>query len=122
MPKAPQDRISLQDVDARKYYCSGFSLYAASSLMANPYLLVKRRQQLGMQSGLLRIYASEGLRSLFRGGTLCWVSGCNRMAYFTVYEHVTNLLEHVTSRSNGSCALFSHSSGKESISRGVAGE
>jgi hypothetical protein len=114
------ERIRLEDLDKNKYYFSGFVLYTISSLLANPYLLVKRRQQLGMNGGVMKTFATEGLGALFRGGSLCWVSGCNRMIYFTIYEHVTNAMEqaHITEHKR----VNDHVSNiKQSLTRGTAG-
>ena len=113
-------------MDMIKYYSSGFVLYALSSLMANPYLLIKRRLQLGINGGVLQTLSSEGPKSLFRGGSLCWVSGSNRMVYFTLYEHVTTVLDHVrdgstTRQHTDSVSYSTASNGKQSLSKGVAG-
>lgn len=116
--------VGLSDLDSARYYSSGFTLYAVSSLMANPFLLVKRRQQLGMSGGLTRVVSSEGVRSLFRGGTLCWVSGINRMGYFTVYEHVTSALEKMyqnVSPSKHHKGDPTIAVGTQSLSTGIAG-
>ena len=121
MAQVSQNRLEIKDMNLIKYYSSGFALYALSSLMANPFLLVKRRLQLGIDGGVVQTCMSEGPKSLFRGGSLCWVSGSNRMLYFTMYEYVTNLLENIN-KSYIKERKLSCSNGYQSMSTGVAGE
>jgi hypothetical protein len=110
-PKVSTKRLRLEDLDIMRFYSSGFMLYAVSSLLANPFVIVKRRTQLGMDSSVRQIFLTEGMQGLFRGGSLCWVSGSNRMQYFTIYESAINILETFNTTSN----IW------QSVSRGVAG-
>jgi hypothetical protein len=89
--------ISFDEMDKIKYYSSGFVLYTATSFVANPFLQIKRRVQMAIHpTHAIDIYKASGIQGLFRGGSLSWVSGSNRMMYFTVYEYAYNILEKNT--------------------------
>ena len=88
----PASQIHFHDLSKFKFYSAGMSLYTMASIFATPFLLVKRRQQMGMSPSLIDLYKLEGPSGLFRGGSLSWISGANRMIYFTVYEEVGHCL------------------------------
>lgn len=70
-----------------RYYLSGTCLFTSSSVVATPFLLLKRRIQMGSQNqSIFSLFKTEGIWGSFRGGSLSWISGANRMLYFTIYE------------------------------------
>lgn len=96
-PNSPSIELSFNHMDKTKYYCSGFALYALTSFFANPFLQVKRRVQMGIEpTSAAGIWKSSGVHGLFRGGSLSWISGSNRMVYFTVYECFNSALQNHT--------------------------
>jgi len=89
----PQVVVNFNEVDKFQFYLYGTLLYSGSSLLSTPFMLLKRRQQMGIPASLFSVWKSEGVNGLFRSGSLSWVSGVNRMIYFTIYEHVVSFFE-----------------------------
>jgi hypothetical protein len=91
---------SFHDLDKPTYYTCGTILFTATNLWAQPFVLLKRRQQVGLVQDLpsetfrlLRdIAKSEGVSGLFRSGGIAWVAGISRMNYFTAYEIIVDVL------------------------------
>ena len=82
---------TLPSYSALKYYSYGTCLFTSTSFMATPFLLLKRRIQMGTETSVLGLIKSDGLRGSFRGGSLSWISGVNRMLYFTIFEKAVNV-------------------------------
>jgi hypothetical protein len=88
------------DLHMPTYYAAGTTLFSLSSLCAQPFVLLKRRQQVGLvppsDAGTFRalgdIARSEGIGGLFRSGKICWIPGAARMGYFAAYERVADSL------------------------------
>eukprot|EP00656_Telonema_subtile_P011012 TRINITY_DN15398_c0_g1_i1.p1 TRINITY_DN15398_c0_g1~~TRINITY_DN15398_c0_g1_i1.p1 ORF type:complete len:154 (+),score=19.04 TRINITY_DN15398_c0_g1_i1:123-584(+) len=78
------------------YYASGVTLFTLTSLMAQPFTLIKRREQVGairpgaVYTQLTAIARAEGIAGLFRSAGIAWIPGVSRMIYFTLYESVAS--------------------------------
>lgn len=91
---------SLHDLHKPTYYASGIVLFTFSNLWSQPFVLLKKRQQIGLvvddPGGTFRllrgISKSEGISGLFRSGGIAWVAGVSRMNYFTAYETFADVL------------------------------
>lgn len=100
---------SFHDLDKPTYYTCGTILFTATNLWAQPFVLLKKRQQVGLVQDspsetfrLLRdIAKSEGMSGLFRSGGIAWVAGISRMNYFTAYEIIVNVLGGYVSNNIG---------------------
>jgi hypothetical protein len=99
---------SFHDLDKPTYYTCGTILFTATNLWAQPFVLLKKRQQVGLVQDLpsetfrlLRdIAKSEGVSGLFRSGGIAWVAGISRMNYFTAYEIIVDILGGYVSNNN----------------------
>ena len=100
---SPSSLTSWDELHKPTYYFAGTCLFSLSNLCAQPFILLKRRQQMGLApltaSGgggtfrlLYDIAKVEGYSGLFRSSSIAWVPGGARMLYFTVYEHVADFL------------------------------
>lgn len=58
---------------------------------------------MGTDSTVFNLVKTEGVRGAFRGGSLSWISGVNRMGYFTIYERAVSIFDriNVSSRLSG---------------------
>ena len=100
---------SFHDLDKPTYYTCGTILFTATNLWAQPFILLKKRQQVGLVRDspsatfrLLRdIAKSEGVSGLFRSGGIAWVAGISRMNYFTAYEIIVDVLGGYVSNNKG---------------------
>lgn len=100
---------SFHDLDKPTYYTCGTILFTATNLWAQPFVLLKKRQQVGIVRDslsetfrLLRDIAKlEGMSGLFRSGGIAWIAGISRMNYFTAYEIIVNVLGGYVSNNIG---------------------
>ena len=82
------------EMHAPTYYGLGVALFTFTSLLSQPFTLVKRREQMGTLAPnrvpvqLRAIYRAEGFLGLWRSAGVAWVPGVARMVYFTLYERV----------------------------------
>lgn len=84
-----------------QYYGYGTFLFTSTSFLATPFLLLKRRLQMGLDATVMGLWRKEGLRGSFRGGSLSWISGCNRMVYFTIYERAVQSFNNIDTDRRG---------------------
>ena len=98
----PPSPPSWRDLHKPTYYAAGTALFSLSNLCAQPFVLLKRRQQAGIAPpgiggtfrALFAIARSEGPGGLFRSGRIAWIPGAARMGYFTAYEGVVDVLSN----------------------------
>lgn len=91
-------KVGFEDVDKKLFYSYGTLLFGSTSFFATPFLLLKRRLQMGMDLSVFQLVKREGITGSFRGGSLWWISGCNRMMYFTIYEKALKTFESLNGR------------------------
>ena len=67
------------------YYATGVSLFTLTSLISQPFTLIKRREQIGILkpasiSVQLRVVMrAEGLAGLFRSAGLAWIPAASKV-------------------------------------------
>jgi hypothetical protein len=112
-------KVEFNDLNKTLFYSYGTLLFSSTSFFATPFLLLKRRLQMGYDMSVVQLWKREGTTGSFRGASLSWISGVNRMVYFTIYEKALTTFENLNVESN-SPSLAPSQKAKKSASSATA--